>query len=99
MTPSLPPQDLAAQWTTALKLYPIYLELAREFVIDLPPSSDFESGAEQPDGEGVERAVAWLTQMDKAIPAYQFRQFLQTIPLRDQPCLFALLRHFLPQPA
>jgi hypothetical protein len=98
MTPSLPPQDLAAQWTTARKLYPIYVELAGEFVIDLPPCADFESGAEQPDREGVERAVAWLTQMDKAIPVYQLRQFLQTSALLDQPCMLALLQHFLAQP-
>ena len=98
MTPSLPPQDLAAQWTTARKLYPIYVELAREFVIDLPPCDDFESGAEQPDREGVERAVEWLTQMDKAIQVYQLRQFLQTSTLVDQPCMLALLQHFLDQP-
>ena len=99
MTPSLPPQDLAAQWTTARKLYPLYVELAREFVIDLPPCADFESGEEQPDREGVERDVEWLTQMDKAIQVYQLRQFLQTSALLDQSCLLALLRHFLAQPA
>ena len=99
MTPSLPPQDLAAQWTTARKLYPLYIELAREFVLDLPPSADFESGAEPPDREGVERAVEWLTQMDKAIQVYQLRQFLQTSTLVDQPCMLALLQHFLAQPA
>jgi hypothetical protein len=99
MTPSLPPQDLAAQWTTARKLYPLYVELAREFVIDLPPCADFESGAEQPDREGVERAVEWLTQMDKAIQVYQLRQFLQTSALVDQQCMLALLQHFLAQPA
>ena len=55
MTPSLPPQDLAAQWTTARKLYPLYVELAREFVIDLPSCSVLESGEEQPDREGVEQ--------------------------------------------
>src|SRR5229473_4436582 len=99
MTPSLPPQDLAAQWITARKLYPIYVELAREFVIDLPPCADFESGAESPDREGVERAVEWLTQMDKAIQVYQLRQFLQTSALVDQQCMLALLLHFLAQPA
>jgi hypothetical protein len=99
MTPSLPPQDLAAQWTTARKLYPLYVELAREFVIDLPFCADFESGAEQPDREGVERAVEWLTQMDKAIQVYQLRQFLQTSALVDQQCMLALLQHFLAQPA
>jgi len=99
MTPSLPPQDLAAQWTTARKLYPLYVELAREFVIDLPPCADFDSGAEAPDREGVERAVEWLTQMDKAIQVYQLRQFLQTSALVDQQCMLALLQHFLAQPA
>ena len=99
MTPSLPPQDLAAQWTTARKLYPLYVELAREFVIDLPPCADFESGTEQPDRQGVEGAVEWLTQMDKAIQVYQLRQFLQTSALVDQQCMLALLQHFLAQPA
>ena len=99
MTPSLPPQDLAAQWTTARKLYPLYVELAREFVIDLPSSADFESGTEQPDREGVERAVEWLTQMDKAIQVYQLRQFLQTSARVDEQCMLALLQHFLAQPA
>jgi len=99
MTPSLPPQDLAAQWTTARKLYPLYVELAREFVIDLPPCADFDSGAESPDREGVERAVEWLTQMDKAIQVYQLRQFLQTSAMVDQQCMLALLQHFLAQPA
>jgi hypothetical protein len=98
MTPPLPPQDLAAQWTTARKLYPLYVELAREFVIDLPSCADFESGAEQPDREGVERAVEWLTQMDKSIQVYQLRQFLQTSALLDQQCMLALLQHFLAQP-
>jgi hypothetical protein len=99
MTPSLPPQDLAAQWNTARKLYPIYVELAREFVIDQPPCADFESGAEQPDREGVESAVEWLAQMDKAIQVYQLRQFLQTSALVDQQCMHSLLQHFLAQPA
>ena len=99
MTSSLPVQDLAAQWTTARKLYPLYVELAREFVIDLPSSADFESGTEQPDREGVERAVEWLTQMDKAIQVYQLRQFLQTSARVDEQCMLALLQHFLAQPA
>jgi hypothetical protein len=99
MTPSLPTQDLAAQWTTARKLYPIYVELAREFVIDLPPCTDLESGAEQPDREGVERASDWLAQMDKAIQVYQLRQFLQTSARMDQECMVAWLQHFLAQSA
>ena len=32
MNPSTPVQDLAAQWKSACRLYPIYYELAREFV-------------------------------------------------------------------
>jgi hypothetical protein len=99
MTPSLPQQDLAAQWTIARKLYPIYVELAREFVIERPPCADLESGAEQPDRETVERAGDWLAQSDKAIQVYQLRQFLQTSARVDQECMVAWLQHFLAQPA
>jgi len=44
MTPSTPVQDLAAQWNSARRLYPIYSELAREFAIDLKPCGELESG-------------------------------------------------------
>jgi hypothetical protein len=90
-----PVQDLAAQWNSARRLYPIYFELAREFAIDVKPCSDLEAGAETPGQESVEQATQWLEQMDNAIQVHQLRQFLQTNALVTQEGLINLLQHFL----
>ena len=54
MTPSTPVQDLATQWSSARKLYPIYFELAREFAIDVKPCADLEAMVDTPGKETVE---------------------------------------------
>lgn len=95
MTPSTPVQDLAAQWNSARRLYPIYFELAREFAIDIKPCADLEAGVESPGKEAVEQAHQWLDQMDDVIQVHQLRQFLQTNSLVTQLSLMALLQHFL----
>lgn len=95
MTPSTPVQDLAAQWTSARRLYPIYFELAREFAIDIKTCADLESGVETPGKEAVEQANQWLDQLDSLIQVHQLRQFLQTNSLVTQEGLVNLLQHFL----
>jgi hypothetical protein len=98
MTPSQPESptpDLAAVWTNARRLHPIYSELAREFVVDLPACSDLELGAETPGRESVEQAQQWLNEMDARIQVHQLRQFLQTSSVVEQDGLVAMLRHFL----
>ncbi|HLW84829.1 MAG TPA: hypothetical protein VKR60_06395 [Candidatus Sulfotelmatobacter sp.] len=98
MTSSAPAPDLAAQWEAARRLYPIYSELAREFVIDVQPCADLESGAATPGRESVEQANHWLDEMDQRVQVHQLRQFLQTNPLGDQDGLLRLLQHFLTTP-
>jgi hypothetical protein len=93
-----PAPDLAAQWASARRLYPIYFEIAREFVIDVQPCADLETGADTPGRESVEQATQWLVEMDQRVQVHQLRQFLQTSPLADQDGLLELLRHFLPSP-
>src|SRR5271165_2913605 len=107
MTPSQPsPQssssqpptsapDLAAVWSNALRLHPIYAELAREFVIETAACADLESGVDSPGRESVEQAQQWLNDMDDRIQVHQLRQFLQTTSLIDSDVLIALLQHFL----
>ncbi|HET9407747.1 MAG TPA: hypothetical protein VFO39_10955 [Candidatus Sulfotelmatobacter sp.] len=95
MNPSTPVQDLAAHWRTARQLHPIYFQLAREFVIDVPPCPDLENGAETPGRETVEQAARWLDEMDNRIQVHQLRQFLQTSSLIDQEGLIALVQHYL----
>jgi hypothetical protein len=90
-----PVQDLAAQWISARRLYPIYLDLAREFAIDLKPCADLEAGAETPGKESVQQAHQWLEQIDNAIQVHQLRQFLQTNSAVTQEGLIHLVQHFL----
>jgi len=93
--PESPTADLAAVWSRARLLYPIYDELAREFVIDLPACADLETGADSPTRESVEQAQQWLNGMDEKIQVHQLRQFLQTSSIVDNEGLVALLRRFL----
>ena len=87
--------DFAALWASARQLYPIYLELAREFVIETPACDDLENGVDSPSRESVEQAQQWLNNMDDRIQVHQLRQFLQTSSLVVPEGLIALLQHFL----
>src|SRR6266571_6104716 len=99
MTPTTPAQDLATQWNSARRLYPIYFELAREFAIDVKPCADLEAGVDMPGKEAVEQAKHWLEEMDELIQVHQLRQFLQTSSLVTQMGLVSLLQHFLAKTA
>jgi hypothetical protein len=87
--------QLTAEWNVARILYPTYSALAREFVIDLAPSSDLDAGIEQPPRESVEQARRWLSEMDERIQVHQLRQFLQTGPTVTPHLLQTLLQHHL----
>jgi len=87
--------DLASQWRYARSLYPLYAALAREFVIELPPCHDLESGIEAPPQESIEQARQWFLEVDERIQVHQLRQFLQTTSLISEEALHNLLRHHL----
>ncbi|HTA50850.1 MAG TPA: hypothetical protein VK930_15460 [Verrucomicrobiae bacterium] len=93
--PSVPAPDLATIWSSARRLHPIYAEMAREFVVDIPGCSDLEAHVDTPGRESVEQAQQWLNAMDDKIQVHQLRQFLQTSSLVDADGLIALLTHFL----
>ncbi len=93
--PESPAPDYAALWSSALRLHPIYAELAREFVIDAPPCAGLNEPVDAPDRETVEHAQQWLQEMDDRIQVHQLRQFLQTSSLVDGDGLIALVQHFL----
>lgn len=91
--------DLANEWRSARLLHPIYLALAREFVIEVPACVELESGVEAPTEEGIEQARQWFKTLDERIQVHQLRQFLQTTALTDNESLRALLlRHLRKQP-
>ena len=87
--------QLTAEWNAARILYPTYSALAREFVIDLTPCNDLETGAEQPPQESIEQARKWLDDMDERIQIHQLRQFLQTTTMVTPQLLQTLLLHHL----
>jgi len=93
--PPAPALDLAAVWASARRLHPIYAELAREFVIDVPGCADLEAHVDTPGRESVEQAQQWLNDMDEKIQVHQLRQFLQTSSLVDANGLVSLLQHYL----
>jgi hypothetical protein len=98
MTQSQPSEaspDPAALWSRVRRLHPIYVELAREFVIDAPACADIEAGVETPGPESIQQAEQWLNDMDETIQVHQLRQFLQTSSLVDPEGLVLLLQHFL----
>ncbi|MGA7908435.1 MAG: hypothetical protein WCA16_13585 [Candidatus Sulfotelmatobacter sp.] len=97
--PASQPQDLATLWTTARRLHPIYAELAREFVIEVPVCADLEAAVDTPGRESVEQAQHWLNDMDERIQVHQLRQFLQTSSLVDQQGLIALVQYLLSKSA
>ena len=98
MTPSAPVQDLAAQWSSARKLYPIYFELAREFAIEVKACPDLDEAGDAPGKEAIEQATQWLEEMDAVVQVHQLRQFLQTSSLVNPEGLVTLLQHFLAKP-
>jgi hypothetical protein len=93
--PSGPTPDPAVLWSSALRLHPIYAELAREFVIDAPACADLEAAVETPGPESVVQAQQWLNDMDEKIQVHQLRQFLQTSSVVDPEGLVVLLKHYL----
>lgn len=95
MTESNSSRDLVAQWDSARRVYPLYTQLAREFVLEVEPCPDLEAGIDEPGKESVTEACAWLRTMDQRIQVHQLRQFLQTSPLVDQDAVLALLQHLL----
>jgi hypothetical protein len=98
MTLTPPTRDPATEWRSAQLLYGVYTALAREFMIDLPPCTEFEIGGDAPPAESVEVAQMWLQDMDRRIPVHQLRHFLQTSSQADEACLQVALEHHLRKP-
>lgn len=95
MNPTSPLTELTAEWKNARVLYPLYAALAHEFVIELPPCPDLETGVDAPPRESVEQARQWFLDVDQRIQIHQLRQFLQTTTLTSDEGLRMLLLHHL----
>jgi hypothetical protein len=94
-SPAAPAHDYAALWSSARKLYPIYVEMAREFAVEAPGFAALDEPADSPDQETVEQAQKWLNDLDDRIQVHQLRQFLQTNTHVDNEGVITLIQHFL----
>ena len=88
-------RTLPAEWQEARALYPLYANLAKEFVIDTAACADLEEQTEAPSEESVRQARQWLLDLDERIQVHQLRQFLQTSSLASEQALRDLLSHHL----
>ena len=95
MTPTTQNKSLSGDWQNSRQLYPLYVAMTREFVIDVPPCDDLEVGAEAPPAESIELAKQWFLGVDEQIGVHQLRQFLQTTSLSNEESLRILLLHHL----
>jgi hypothetical protein len=94
MTRKANASDATGDWYSARLLYPLYTALAREFVIDLTPCSELETGADHP-RQSLEPVRKWFEEIDQRIQVYQLRQFLQMTSLTSEEGLATWLQHHL----
>jgi len=88
-------EGLPAEWRTARLLHPLYMALAREFVIEVPGCPELEASVDAPSVPGIQQARQWFNTMDVRIQVHQLRQFLQTTPLADNEIVRLMLLHHL----
>jgi hypothetical protein len=86
-------KDTAAEWQAARQIHNIYTSLAREFALDIAPSSVLESAEQQDDK--IDAARQWLSRMDDRIEVHQLRQYLQNTLAANKDGVRVLLEHFL----
>src|SRR3954469_5036562 len=89
--------DLAAQWRTARRIYPIYSGLARQFNLS-EPCRQLESPINRSEPEVMVAIKSWFDHMDSKVQAFQLRQLLQTTHLGSEESLRAMLHRYLRKP-
>jgi hypothetical protein len=83
--------QLAAQWRTARRIYPIYSSLLRQFELGVAPCRELESPINRSEPEVMNRIKQWFADVDEKVQAYQLRQLLQTSQLGTEENLRALI--------
>src|SRR5438270_1461989 len=90
--------DVAKQWRTARRIYPIYLLLTRKFNLTTAPCRELESPIDRTEPAALESVDNWFASVDSAIEAQHLRQMLQTAHLVTEENLRDLLIHQLSRP-
>lgn len=93
--PGAEPAEVAAQWAEVRLVYPLYVALAQQFDLGMPPCRDGESLDVHPSPEIFERVFGWLDSMDQLVQAHQLRQLLTSSFVVSEESLRALILHHL----
>ncbi len=90
--------EIARQWRTARRLYPVYVGLREMFHIDVPPCPDLEQSVDRSEPGAVTRVWEWFDDMDHRVQVHQLRQLLQGTTLATPENISALIRRHLDKP-
>ena len=85
------PADLAAQWSEARAVYPIYAALATQFNLATLPYPAGEIPPARPTRSAFDSVIAWLGNVDASVLAYQIRQVPPEILNASEEALRALI--------
>ena len=91
-------RNTAKLWSAWRRLYPLYMALAREFVIDAAPCGELDEELQTPSAEAFSQAENWFAGMDARIHIHHLRHFAQTSPLMMEEAIGDLLAHYLTKP-
>jgi hypothetical protein len=86
-------ETIAAQWSRARIMHPIYLGIAQRFASPEPPCAPLESPVNDADSGAMATVGRWFCLMDDLIQVHQLRLFLQTSPLANEASLRVLAQH------
>lgn len=92
------PADLAAQWTEARAVYPIYAALATQFDLTPLPYPAGELPPARPTRSAFDSLLQWLAGVDGRALAYQIRQLPSEILNASEQALRALIQRQLRKP-
>ena len=92
------PADLAAQWTEARAVYPIYAALAAQFNLAQLPYPAGELPPVRPTRSAFDTVLKWLGGVDERALAYQIRQLASDVLNASEESLRALIHRQLRKP-
>lgn len=90
------PKNSSPIWPTWLRLYFLYAEIAREWVIEWQSCPGLDQRLDSPpDEEVIAETGRWFAQMDGRIEVQHLRQFAQNSPLMTEDAITDFLVHYL----
>jgi len=92
------PADLAAQWSEARAVYPIYAALATQFNLAPLPYEMGELPPARPTRSAFDSVLKWLSSVDERALAYQIRQLASDVLNASEEALRALIHRQLRRP-